>query len=127
MVARTLLLVIPALALAACSPSGDGEAAARGVEEATTHFVPAKFRGRWGESVAACLSHNARRYEIAAGRIDSGQFGGKVEAVRLRGDTANVRLSLEHGEVQFSLSLIDNNTMQATYGEREPFTLTMCR
>lgn len=121
--------VLTALMLAACSPSGEvaDDAPAAEATAIASHIVPRAYRGRWAEMPAACLTHNSRRYEIAAGRIDSGQFGGKVEHVRIIDDTAVVWLALDGAEVLFTLTLEDSNSMRASYGKRDPFTLTRCR
>lgn len=125
---RPYYALLPLLAClpTACDPAPETQAKPQpAVVE--THIIPVDFRGRWAEMPAACLSHNSRRYEIAAGRIDSGQFGGKVEQVRVQGEQALASLKLELGEVPFSMVLEDSNTMRAAYGERETFTLLRCR
>lgn len=126
MPSRLLPLFILTVLLHACSsPEEEGATSASAPE--TTHAIPREFRGRWAESPAACLSSNSRRYEIAAGRIDSAAFGGEVEEVLLDGQSATVRLALEQSETDFSFTLVDENTMRARYGERETFTLYLCR
>lgn len=129
MPARLAILVSTTAALMACSPSDEQNAktAARDATPETSHIIPREYRGRWAEMPAACLTHNSRRYEIAAGRIDTATFGGDVEEVRLNGRNATVRLLLEAGEADFAMTLHDANTMQARYGEREAFTLHLCR
>lgn len=89
-----LCLVLTSLALAACSPAAQPGSEGKLAQTTTSHIIPVDFPGRWAEMPAACLSHNPRRYEIAAGRIDSGQFGGKLEKVRVQGQQALASLKL---------------------------------
>lgn len=106
---------------------GEKEAgeSARGIDE--SHVIPANFRGRWAEMPSACLSDNTRRYEISAIQIDRPDFSGRVEQVRLRGPAAKIHLETPAGPAEFTLAEVDENTMRAAYGAREPFTLTRCR
>ena len=127
---RACLPLLPiSLALIGCAPgaSEDGEGGEGAVLATTTHIIPREFRGRWAEEPAACLVPNSRRYEIAAGRIDTASFGGAVDEVQVAGADAIARLSLDQGEVQFTMTLLDANTIQASYGDRAPFILRMCR
>ncbi|WP_120075970.1 hypothetical protein [Aurantiacibacter odishensis] len=127
---RACLSLLPiSLALIGCAPGAaeDGEVAEDAALRTTTHIIPREFRGRWAEVPAACLVPSSRRYEIAAGRIDTASFGGEVESVEVGEEGAVARLALDQGEVPFSMTLVDTNTMQASYGDRSPFILRMCR
>lgn len=127
---RALISLLPVLlTLGGCAPdtaevkdSGEGPTVTT-----ATHIIPRQFRGRWAEEPAACLVQNSRRYEIAAARIDTASFSADVNEVTVSGQDAVARLELDHGTVQFAMTLMDANTMRASYGERPPFTLRMCR
>lgn len=113
--------------LAACSPSEPDAQEGNETAVMQSHVIPVDYRGRWGESPAACLIANTRRYEIAATRIDRPDFAGKVEQVTLRDGVAMVQLEAQGARTAFHLALQDENTMRASYDARGAFTLYRCR
>ncbi|MFB0613625.1 hypothetical protein [Aurantiacibacter poecillastricola] len=123
---RLTALALP-LSLAACAPQGDAGETQPATTEVQSHVIPLEYRGRWAESVAACLSHNTRRYEISAGTVDREGFHGEVEEVEITGNSATISLTADGAPVDFALSHIDDNTIRARYPGRAPFTLARCR
>ncbi|WP_338241016.1 hypothetical protein [Aurantiacibacter hainanensis] len=120
------LLLLPAV-LAACSPSEPDAQEGNETAVMQSHVIPVDYRGRWGETAAACLTANTRRYEIAATRIDRPDFGGEVEQVTLRDGVAVVQLEAQGAQTAFRMALQDENTMRASYDARGAFTLHRCR